>query len=67
MESEFHCAAFSDNDHGACCALPSESGLEMLMRTPGLGFMGEICDGAAARAEAVSGKWAAEAHDLREG
>ena len=65
MESEFHSAAFPDSDHGACGALPSESGLEMLMRMPGMGFMGEICDRAAAGS--VSGEGIAEAPDLRRG
>ncbi len=35
MDSEFHAAALSDSDHGACGALPSESELELLMRMPG--------------------------------
>lgn len=65
MDSEFHAAALSDSDHGACGALPSESGLELLMRMPGLGSMGEICDRAAAGS--VSGEGIAEAPDLRRG
>lgn len=65
MDSEFHPAALSDSDHGACGALPSESGLELLMRMPGLGSMGGICDRAAAGS--VSGEGVAEAPDLRRG
>lgn len=57
MDPEFRSAALSDSDHGACCALPSESELELLMRMPGMGFVGEICDGAAATAAgSVSGE-----------
>lgn len=67
MDSEFHPAALSDSDHGACGALPSESGLEMLMRMPGMGFMGEICDDVAATAGSVSGEMVAEAPDLPRG
>ena len=48
MESEFHSAAFPDSDHGACCALPSESELELLMRMPGLGLETDRCDGSGA-------------------